>query len=277
MLQTELSTVPQPPKLRLSSLPTPCPKALWHRIHTPELKDPFPAWASIKYLFGHMVEDLALSLAVDSGHRVEGMQDELVVDGVTGHRDAVIDGCIVDVKSLNGYGMAKLKNKTMAQDDPFGMLWQLDAYLEGSIDDPLVTVKDRAYILGVDKTMGHMCLYEHRKREGVREMIAKQKAIVELSSPPACTCKTEEASYGNTKLGLVASYSDFKYTCFPHLRTFIYKKKDGEGGPTYLTQVVRAPDVLEVDKYGNVLFDPKENQYGGPKPATRSSQAVAYA
>jgi hypothetical protein len=231
--------------LRLSGLGPKCPKHMWHHVNTPELAEPLPPHARIKYTYGHIIEHLLIGLARASGHEVTGEQDELVVDGIVGHRDCVIDGAIVDVKSSSSRGMEKFKNKTLHQDDSFGYLDQLDAYLVGSLHDPLVTVKDRAYIIAVDKTLGHLVLYEHKLREHrIRKRIEELKQLVQLPTPPACECGTKsEGKSGNISLDVKASYSPFKHICFPSLRTFLYAS-----GPVYLTKVVRTPDVPEINR-----------------------------
>ncbi len=192
-----------------------------------------------------------MSLAKTAGHEVTGEGDELWVDGVRGHRDCVIDGCIVDVKSTSSFGFAKFKDKSISQNDPFGYLDQLDGYLVGSQHDDLVRVKDRAYLWACDKTLGHMCLYEHRLRQdSIRERIKLYREIVGRDEPPACTCKTVvDGKSGNLKLDTKASYSAYKHFCFPKLRTFLYAS-----GPVYLTKVVRTPDVPEVNREGVVII-----------------------
>lgn len=225
-----------------------CPKAFWYSIHHPELAEALPPWVEIKYCYGQIVEDLVLQLAKLTGHNVTGEQDELNVDGIVGHRDAVIDGCLVDVKSMSSRGIEKLETKTLAQDDPFGYLLQLDGYVVGSLSDPLVTVKDKGYIIGVDKTLGHVVLYEHIIREDtVRERIKYLRGITSCREPPACTCGTEpEGKSGNIKLDMRASYSPFKYACKPYLRSFAYSN-----GPIHLTKVVREPNVPEITPWRN--------------------------
>jgi hypothetical protein len=227
-----------------------CPKALWYSYHKPELAEALPPWAEFKYLYGHIIEDLVIQLAKATGHTVEGEQDELCVDDVIGHRDCVIDGCIVDVKSSSTRSFEKFKDGSLVTSDSFGYLDQLDGYLVGSLNDPLVTVKDRGYILAIDKQLGHMVLYEHFLREdAIRERIKYYKQIVGRSSPPPCECGTErDGQSGNIKLTMQASYNPYKYSCFPDLRTFLYAK-----GPVYLTKVVRKPDVPEIDRYGKLI------------------------
>lgn len=240
------------PTLRLSKMGPCCPRQLWYSIHHPELAEEIPGYAYIKFTYGHILEHLVIELAKAAGHEVCGEQDVLTVDGVKGHRDCVIDGCVVDVKSCSSRMFEKFKTKSISQDDPFGYLDQLDGYLVGSHEDSLVRVKDRGYILAVDKTLGHIELYEHRVREdSIRKRIEYYKQIVGRNTPPTCECRCiPDGKSGNIKLDVKASYSPFKHSCFPHLRTFLYAS-----GPVYLTKVSRVPNVLEVDKHGKVVYN----------------------
>lgn len=237
----------EPPTLRLSKMGEMCPCHLWHSIHRPELAEQLPPEAVFKFSYGHTIEKMAIELARAAGHDVRGEQDELYAFGIKGHRDCVLDGCIVDVKSCSKHMYEKFERKAIAYDDPFGYLSQLDGYLVGSADDDLVQVKDRAYIWYIDKTLGKMGLYEHVLREQfIRRRIEEHKRIAGLSKAPACQCDTRaHGESGNVQLGVKSSYSPFKHVCFPHLRTFLYKERDGLK-PVYLTKVVRTPDVPEL-------------------------------
>lgn len=251
-LQAQLGERRNAPTLRLSQMGPRCPRALWYSIHHPELGEKLPPYAKIKYSFGHIIEALVITLAKAAGHSVVGEQDELILDGIVGHRDCVIDGCVVDVKSSASRSFQKFKSKAFEQDDAFGYLDQLDGYVVASANDPLVTVKDKGYILAVDKQLGHMVLYEHVIREeNIRQRIRDYKTIVSLDRPPKCTCETvPDGKSGNYRLGIKASYSPFKHCCWPYLRTFLYSD-----GPVYLTKVVRKPDVREVNQYGATVFN----------------------
>lgn len=241
------------PRLRLSQLGPQCPRALWHSIHTPELAEPFPPWALVKFTYGHILEALLISMAKSAGHEVLGEQDELTLDGVLGHRDCVLDGNVVDVKSCSSRQFQKYKDGSISLpgNDSFGYLDQLDGYVVASLDDPLVRNKSSGFILAIDKTLGHICLHEHHIREdSIRNRIRSYKEIVSRGISPGCTCGTvPDGKSGNIKLDVRASYSGFKYCCNPRLRTFIYAS-----GPVYLTKVVRKPDVMEVDKYGKIVY-----------------------
>ena len=242
------------PRLRLSQMGPQCPRALWHSIHTPELAEPFPPWALVKFTYGHILEALVISMAKSAGHEVLGEQDELNLDGVLGHRDCVLDGNVVDVKSCSSRQFQKYKDGSISLpgNDSFGYLDQLDGYVVASLDDPLVRNKSSGFILAIDKTLGHICLHEHRIREEhIRDRVKSYKEIIGRISPPECTCATVvEGKSGNRKLDTKASYGSFKHCCFPNLRTFIYAS-----GPIYLTKVVRKPDVIEVDKHGKIVYN----------------------
>lgn len=245
-----INTEQKAPRLRLSQMGRRCPCALWHSIHTPELSEPLPAWARIKYTYGHILEAYVISLCKAAGHEVTGEQDELTVDGVTGHRDCVIDGCVVDVKSTSTRGFQKFKDGSIRDDDAFGYLDQLDGYLVGSQDDPLVRNKSTGYLLAIDKTLGHICTYEHKLRQSnILDRIRSYKEIVHLGAPPRCTCTSvPDGKSGNLKLDVRASYNQFKFCCNPNLRTFLYSS-----GPVYLTHVARKPDVPEITRDGKFI------------------------
>lgn len=247
-LQSQFAVAQRTPRLRLSQMGPQCPCALWHSIHKPEEAEKMPAWVENKFAFGHITEAWALTLCKAAGHKVEGEQDELVLDDVTGHRDAVVDGCILDVKSCSSRAFERFKDGSIRENDSFGYLDQLDGYLCASLEDPLVLTKDKAYILAIDKQLGHMCIYEHQFRENnIRSRVADYKRIIGRSVPPGCNCGTIAiGKSGNIGLDTKASYSSYKFCCNPGIRTFIYAK-----GPVYLTTVMEKPNVLEIDRYGN--------------------------
>lgn len=243
--------------LRLSGLGDKCPHALWLSTHKPELAEPLPPAVRIKFAYGHVIEHMVIGLAKACGHTVTGEQDAIICDGIVGHRDCIIDGAVVDVKSAATRSFLKFRDRTIAEDDSFGYLAQVDGYVLGSMDDPLVLVKDRGFLLAVDKQLGHLALYDHKLREMyIRERIADYKRIAALDVPPRCTCRTAtDGESGNIKLDVPASYNSFKYICFPNLRTFLY-----EGGPRFLTVVKRLPRrrdgslIPEVDKHGKYVY-----------------------
>jgi hypothetical protein len=232
----------QRPSLRLSNIGTKCRRKLWYSINTPEKAEPLSAAARFKFLFGDILEELLLFLGAEAGHAVEGQQDELDINGVKGHRDAIIDGRLVDCKSASTFSFKKFASNGLREEDPFGYLDQIGAYLEGSQRDPRLKDKDVASFLVVDKTLGNICLDTYPKTETdysakvgeLRKMLAKPEPPDRQFAP------VPEGKSGNQKLCTYCSYCDFKKTCYPELRTYIYSN-----GPTFLTKVVKEPRVLE--------------------------------
>lgn len=247
----EASDTQGPPKLRLSQMGPRCPCALWHSIHKPEEAEEMHPWVLIKFQYGHILEALVIAMAKAAGHEVTGEQDVVYVNGVAGHRDCIIDGNIVDVKSANSRSFAKFKDGSILQSDSFGYLDQLDGYLVGSNSDPLLRNKDTAFLLAIDKELGHLALVEHRGRpQQILARVDEYKRIVDLPHPPACTCQSvPDGAAGNMRLDMKASYNNFKFSCNPNIRIFLYST-----GPRYLTKVVRVPDVPEVTKHGKIIY-----------------------
>jgi hypothetical protein len=229
------------PALRLSNLGTPCARKLYYNINSPEQGEPLPPAAKLKFLYGDILEELLLFLAEAAGHTVEGRQDELSINGVLGHRDAVIDGHLVDVKSASSFSFKKFQNNGLREDDPFGYLTQLGSYLHASRDDVLVKEKDVASFLVIDKTLGHITLdtYAFDQGEDLETKVDERREMLAQPTPPPRAYEdVAEGKSGNRKLGLQCSYCDFKNTCWPNLQTYIYAK-----GPVFLTKVVREPKV----------------------------------
>lgn len=237
------------PALRMSNFGTPCSRQIWYKINTPEDAEPLPPEARLKFLFGDILEELLLFLAKEAGHDVRGEQDELDVEGVKGHRDAVIDGVTVDVKSANARSFAHFKAGALSYDNPFhaAYLDQIDLYLEAGRNDPLVKEKKVGAFLAFDKERGGICLSYHGKqdRDYSKEVDKKNLMLAAEDPPPRGFEDVEDGKSGNRKLGLGCSYCSFKDKCWPNLRTFIYSN-----GPRFLTKVVRVPDVPEASPKG---------------------------
>lgn len=229
--------------LRMSNIGSPCNRKLWYHVNDPGGGEDLPPEVRMKFLFGHIIEELLLFLTELAGHTVEGRQDEQEIEGIKGHRDAVIDGVLVDVKSASTYSFKKFEAGDLTKDDPFGYEDQLQSYLHAGQTDDKITDKDRAAFLVVDKTLGHVCLDIHKKKDFQFErMYQYKKEVVSRSEPPARKYEdVVEGKSGNRKLGTACSYCDRKAQCWPELRTFLYANK-----PSFLTKVVREPNVPEL-------------------------------
>lgn len=226
----------------MSNLGTPCDRKLWYTVNQPSAGERLGGPVLLKFLYGDIIERLILGLAKIAGHTVEGEQDELDIGGVKGHRDAVIDGELIDVKSATTHSFNKFKEHKLKTDDPFGYLTQIGAYLHASQTDPKVTQKDRASFIAVDKQLGHICLDTYSKSDtDYDKLVSDKQSMVRSVSPPARGFSdVAEGKSGNRKLGTECSYCPFKSTCWPGLRTFNYSS-----GPSFLTVVAREPNVGE--------------------------------
>ena len=227
-------------RLRMSSLGTRCDRKLWYQSNAPESAEPLDGHTRFKFLYGDLVEELVLFLAKEAGHSVEGTQDTLTISGVKGHRDAVVDGVLVDVKSASSYSFKKFEDGLTSDKDSFGYLDQLGAYLYASQDDPVVVHKDRAAFIAVDKTLGHITVdVQPNTYKNYDKLVAEKKAVITQKEPPPRAFSDEpDGKSGNRKLGTECGYCSFKSTCWPGMSTYIYSS-----GPRYLTRVVREPDV----------------------------------
>lgn len=238
------------PTLRGSNLGSKCDRKLYYSINQPGDAEHLPPSARFKFLYGDLLEELLLFLAAQAGHRVEAQQAEVNVNGVLGHIDAIIDGRLVDVKSASTYGFKKFESNGLGSDDPFGYLDQIGAYHYALRDDPRITDRGVVSFLAVDKTLGHIVLDSYVAPEKDYDALVDQKrAMLAQKEPPSrAYAPVPDGKSGNLKLGVSCSYCDFKRTCYPELRTFIYSS-----GPTFLVETVREPKVAEIGHNGKVI------------------------
>jgi hypothetical protein len=228
----------------MSNIGTPCERKLWYNVNHPGEGIPLTGQTYMKFLTGHLLEEAMLFLAEMAGHEVTGRQDESNLYGILGHRDAVIDGTIIDVKSASSYSFKKFASGGLATDDPFGYIPQLMGYLEAGQNDPLVLDKTRAAFLVIDKALGHICLDFHEKKDWDWEAVMNHKKAMVAGPIPERGYEPEaDGASGNMKLGTFCGYCDFHKMCYPGTRTFLY---GGGKGPVHLTKVVRTPNVFEV-------------------------------
>lgn len=234
-------------KLRMSNIGKQ-DRQLWYNYNGYE-GEPLMPHTKIKFLYGHLIEEMVLALVKLSGHEVTDEQKQVEVDGIQGSMDCKIDGTLIDVKSTSSYGFKKFKDGTLMYDDPFGYIDQIRGYAHAE------NSKKFGW-LAMDKTNGHLCVltYDTDDEEWqdinfftIEDRIKSIKKIVEQPEPPErCYLPEPDGKSGNMKLGLGCSYCQYKHHCYPGLRTFLYAN-----GPRYLTEVKFVPNVLEVDKDGN--------------------------
>jgi hypothetical protein len=240
-------STPQEPRgyLSLSGLGNPCDRDLWYKVNMTDKAAPMGPETLGTFFYGDLLEALVIALAKASGHDVQGEQDRLDVHGIKGHRDVVIDGMTVDVKSASSFSFEKFKAGKLREEDPFGYISQLSSYVYAGKDDPLVTNKTEGAFLAIRKDRFKLCLdrYDFTEELKTKEAeILKKKEVVsgpipEERIPPVPQSKTSP----NTKLAMKCGYCSFRKECYPEARTFIYSN-----GPVFLVDVKKVPNVLEV-------------------------------
>lgn len=234
------------PYLRLSNVGKPL-RQLWYQLKGYE-GEPLPAAAKMKFLYGDVLEELLLFLAVEAGHNVERIHEKVEVDGVQGSIDAVIDDVLVDCKSCSSYSFRKFQERTVVTDDPFGYLAQLSSYSAG------LGNLDGAF-WAIDKVLGHMTLCRFTKEElsdfDVQGRIDAARKSLESNNPPErCYEDVPEGKSGNRRLGIGCSYCPYKFGCWSDvndgqgLRVYAYST-----GPKFLTHIIREPRVEAFDKF----------------------------
>lgn len=243
LITERLTNGNQKPELRISNFGSKCKRQLWYKIRSPADAEPLDGKARFKFLYGDLLEHIVLFLAEEAGHKVEGKQDTLDLHGIKGHRDGIIDGVLVDVKSANSRSFEKFKEHRLETDDPFGYLTQLNMYSAASKDDPLVEVKGEHAFVAVDKELGTIIVdkYKVDKERDWASEIDEVRGLLDSDEPPVRGYDPiPDGKSGNMQLPTPCRYCAFKHKCHPGLRTFIYST-----GPKYLTKVVRTPDVYE--------------------------------
>lgn len=231
--------------LRASNLGTSCDRKLHYTVNNPDLGEPLEPSVLLKFLYGHILEELAFLLIEEAGHVVTNRQQEVEVNGVKGHIDGVVDGVIIDVKTASGYGINKFKEHKLEQDDPFGYLPQIDFYREGLKDDSAVSIRGTVGFLAIDKSNGQICLDLYRRSAtDTKNLLERVEKSIDLVASPDLPARgfsdVPDGRGGNKRLCLECSYCQYKNACWPGLRKFIYAN-----GPRWFTSVVKEPQVEE--------------------------------
>lgn len=228
--------------VRMSNVGKPS-RQLWFEKRDPEGRGGVDGPTQIKFLYGHILEEVALMLVRMAGHNVSDEQKEVKVNGVTGHMDCKINGQVVDVKSASKFAFNKFKNGTLNSDDPFGYLGQLAGYeaAEGT---------DDGGFLVVNKESGELCMFipDDLDKPNIDTKIDTLLSDLELDTPPdLCYNPIPDGKKGNMQLPKGCTWCKYKYECHKDandgngLRTFKYST-----GYKYLTHVESEPKVDEI-------------------------------
>ena len=228
--------------LRMSNIGRPN-RQLWFDMKTEKEAQPIAPATFIKFLYGHMLEEVVLLLVRLAGHTVSDEQKEVKVKGVHGHMDCVIDGEVIDIKTASGFAFKKFRDGTLAEQDTFGYMSQLAGYEEAM-------GTEGGGFLALNKETGELALFrpEELDKPNIRTKISRVKKALKSSQPPQkCYDPVPDGVSGNMKLPRECFYCRHKYECHQDtndgkgLRIFQYAK-----GLAYFTTVVKEPKVKEL-------------------------------
>lgn len=228
--------------LRMSNIGKPA-RQLWYEAQQTNGRRSLDGTTLRKFLMGDIWEELLLWLAEEAGHTVEKRQEEVEVNGIKGHIDAVIDDVVVDVKSASRFAFEKFRKGTLPDNDSFGYYEQLAGYSK-ALD------KDGAW-LAVNKDTAELAILEAPKDElEVLDIPSRidylRNALGSKDVPDRCYDPVPDGQSGNMVLANDCTYCPFKFDCWKDanggagLRVFDYSNK-----PKYFTHVEKEPRVLE--------------------------------
>jgi|TARA_R100000808_G_scaffold1139_2_gene5289 hypothetical protein len=229
------------PSVRMSNLGKPL-RQLWYDVNRDDIPTSTDKALPIKFLYGHLLEEVVLLLVRMANHEVSDEQKEIKVDGVKGHIDCVIDGEVIDVKTASNFSFKKFQEGSLSEDDPFGYIAQLSGY-EKAIGT------NGGGFLALNKESGALCLYrpEEQHKVDIPEKIKQVKEALDKDTPPdRCFPPVPDGKSGNMRIARQCNYCIHKHECFKEtnggkgLRVFMYSN-----GPRYLTRVQNLPRVLE--------------------------------
>jgi hypothetical protein len=233
-------------KLRMSNIGRE-DRFLWNVYNDVDKGEDIQPHTYVKFLYGHIIEELLLFLTRAAGHEVTDEQKKCEVNGIKGSMDCRIDGVVTDVKSTSTFGFKKFKEGTLAYDDPFGYVAQIKGYAHSEGETKFGW-------LAMDKQNGHLTylLYDTEDTQApihdlisydIRDRIEHIKKMVEQEEPPeVCYEPIADGKSGNQKLAVGCSYCSYKKECWPSVRGFAYSS-----GPRYLVEVHNEPKVQEIE------------------------------
>jgi hypothetical protein len=228
--------------VRMSNVGKPS-RQMWFEKRDPNGRGSVDGATQIKFLYGHVLEEIVLMLVRMAQHNVTDEQKEVTVNGIVGHMDCKINGQVVDVKSASKFAFNKFMRGTLADDDPFGYLGQLAGYekAEGT---------NEGGFLVINKESGELCMYvpDDLDKPNIDTKINTLLDELKLDTPPnLCYTPIPDGKKGNMQLPKGCTWCKYKHECHKDandgegLRTFKYST-----GYKYLTHVEAEPKVDEI-------------------------------
>lgn len=169
-----------------------------------------------KFLYGDVIEAILVLLMKEAGYECDTSDDEIKLNGVTGHKDVVVTHPdktteVVDTKSASRFAFEPkfVKGELLEGNDAFGYIGQNSLYRQA-------LNADKSGWLAANKDTGEIAyLALPRDKEiDAHARIDHLKKILRAPEPPSEDCYPEETDkLGNSYLGSDCRYCPFKFAC----------------------------------------------------------------
>lgn len=228
--------------VRMSNLGKPL-RQLWFDKKKQKHAERIPAHTFIKFLYGHLMEEIVLMFVRMAGYEVTDQQKEVDLKGIKGHIDCKINGEIVDVKTASNFAFKKFADGSLHENDTFGYLMQLAAY-------EAAEKSEQGGFLAINKESGQLAYYspfDVFKPNPNKKIDNILKVLEEDTPPEICYQPVAEGKQGNMRLDKTCVYCSHKRECWRDanggqgLRAFKYAN-----GVKYFTRVSSLPKVDEI-------------------------------
>lgn len=236
----------------------PCMRKLWYDRHfdaaTMKPVETIGPQTKFKFMYGDMLECLAVPLIKATGWKVTGVDEKLQRTfrdasndtwTVSGRTDICIDGHVMDIKSMSGISYQMYTSKGIPGADTFGYRWQLHTY------NWMAGQETPSALLGINKENGDLAVIENEDTSLIdteSKLMSIAHGVKDALILPAGMMPMPEGASGNLKLGTVCSYCKYKAECWKSANGFTGPRKFLYAGNrvTYLVEVKREPKVSEI-------------------------------
>lgn len=225
-------------------------KIFYNIVGGPHLrKERVPGHNRFKFLYGDLIEESVLYLAELAGHEVSHQQHRLEVDlypyRLCGRIDALIDGYIVDVKSMDYWSFERMVKGEY--EDKWGYYLQLQIYRDMWNHLGLGWPKGLK-ILAVNKMNGKLHLQDVPAFKDPDNVLMIKTLLDDLGALYSRPTRDTEVKAGNMILKPGCSYCPYKFDCYEEpgyggLEVYAYSN-----GPTFVVKdsIKKEPKVPKI-------------------------------
>lgn len=216
----------RPEKIVPSNLGKPDREIWMNHNHPLTEKKEWSQTQLLNFLYGDIWEEILLWLAEEAGHKVEGKQKRVTLEGVGGYQDAEIDGIVVDVKTALAFNKFAKGDLFKPEGDPYGYIGQISHYAQAKSGKSWENHEESGAFLATDKT-GRLALLEVDAWDQIdaRGRIKYLRKMIKMDEPPEEKCykPVPAGKSGSMELNRNCGFCRHRKTCWPDTRAFQYK------------------------------------------------------